>query len=161
MVNSKNNLRSGEVARQVGISPDTLRLYERKGLLSPLRLPNGYRCYSPNTLTRVRVIRAALLIGFTLDELAEILKVRDSGGQPCLRVRELAETKMHALRQQIEQLTSLREHLREVLEDWDRQIKRTPAHKPAGLLEQLASATGNARALPPHVYAALAKETAK
>jgi len=74
------------LAKLVGISTDTLRLYERKGLLrSPMRTDNGYRCYSPDCIVRLRLIRAALSIGFTLDELAKILKIRDAGGAPCTR----------------------------------------------------------------------------
>ena len=67
-------LRSGELAGLAGVSRDTLRHYERRGLL-PLtqRSQNGYRRYSPETLTRVWLIRGALGIGFTVEELREIL----------------------------------------------------------------------------------------
>jgi DNA-binding transcriptional MerR regulator len=160
-MSSKSSLRSGEVARLMGISADTVRMYERKGLLAPHRAANGYRCYSEESVARVRLIRAALSIGFKIDELARILKVRDSGGAPCRAVRELAQSKVRALDSQIEQLTSLRAQLRQVLKDWDRQLKAMPAGQRAGLLERLVSACSNARALPPHFYAALSKEAGK
>ncbi len=153
-------LRSGRLAKLVGVSPDTLRLYERKGLLqSPLRSANGYRCYSSDSVARVRLIRAALSIGFTLDELTKILKIRDSGGAPCHQVRAMASSKLHALEQHIQQLSDLRNRLREVLCAWDHQLEQTPAQKRAGLLELLAATPNKPGALPPHFYAALTKET--
>ena len=81
-VATKRVLRSGDLAKQLGISPDTLRLYERKGLLQrPPRSENGYRSYPPEAINRIRVIRAALSIGFTIDELAGIFSQRDRGGR--------------------------------------------------------------------------------
>ena len=75
-------LRSGEVARRAGVSADTLRHYEQRGLLGkPRRLANGYRAYPPEALDRVLLIQRALAVGFTLDELAELLRARD-GGRP-------------------------------------------------------------------------------
>src|SRR6185295_15337497 len=87
--------RSGELARLAGVSPDTLRHYERKRLLQrPRRSANGYREYPPSTLDRVHLVRRALAVGFTLDELARILSVRDQGGAPCRQVRALAGEKL-------------------------------------------------------------------
>src|SRR5947209_17576098 len=79
-------LRSGELARQAGVSPDTLRHYERRGLLPPpQRSAAGYRLYSNEALGRVRLIRGALSTGFTVNELGAILADRDRGGAPCRR----------------------------------------------------------------------------
>jgi DNA-binding transcriptional MerR regulator len=65
----QNRLRSGELAQLAGVSPDTLRHYERKGLLAaPHRSPNGYREYPASALDRVRLIRRALAVGFTLSD---------------------------------------------------------------------------------------------
>ncbi|MGC2193781.1 MAG: heavy metal-responsive transcriptional regulator [Terriglobales bacterium] len=154
-------LRSGALARQLGVSPDTLRLYERKGLLRPpLRSSNGYRCYPPESVDRVRLIRAALSIGFTLDELASILKIRDAGGSPCNKVRDFAASKLQGVDQHIQQLIELRDQLREVLRTWDQILEQTPGDKKAGLLEALAtSSAGKTRHLAPHFYAAVTKET--
>jgi len=155
-------LRSGMLAKLVGVSPDTLRLYERRGLLpAPLRSTNGYRCYSADAHLRVRLIRAALSIGFTLDELAQILKSRDRGGAPCHKVRNLAASKLKTLEQQIEHLRALRDQLRELLEGWDSLLAQTPKSGRANLLEKLAAAPENSRTLPPYFYAAIAKETRK
>jgi len=156
-------LRSGALARALGVSTDTLRLYERKGLLSPpVRASNGYRCYTPDSVARVRLIRAALAIGFTLDELAKILKIRDSGGVPCNHVRDLASRKLRGLEQQIQQLIALRDQLRELLQTWDGTLQHAPRNQRAGLLEALAdNSPGKTRALPAHLYARIAKETTR
>ena len=70
-------LRAGELARASGVSTDTLRHYERKGVLpAPRRSPNGYREYPAEALARVLLVRRALAVGFTLDELAQILRAR-------------------------------------------------------------------------------------
>ena len=154
---------SRELSRLIGVSTDTLRLYERRGLLpSPARAANGYRLYSRNAVERVRLIRSALAIGFTLEELEPILKLRDSGGTPCRRVRDLAEKKLMNLELRLEELGELRNQIRKVLASWDRSLKETPQSRPAGLLQSLAlSSPGPACKLPPHVMAALTKEAGR
>ena len=75
-----NSMRSGELAQAAGVSRDALRYYERHHLLPAAeRAQNGYRRYPPQALARVRLIRAALGIGFTVEELAEIFSARDRG----------------------------------------------------------------------------------
>lgn len=160
-LNTKPPLRSGDLARQVGVSPDTLRLYERKGLLSPPpRSANGYRCYAPTAVDRVRLIQAGLSIGFTIAELAEILAMRDRGGTPCTQVRELAETKLASLNRHILELVELRDELHRILMDWDRALRSTARGKRAGLLEALASASpGRRQTLAPQFYSSLAMKS--
>jgi DNA-binding transcriptional MerR regulator len=155
---TKPPLRSGELARLVGISPDTLRLYERKGLLPcPPRSTNGYRSYPPEVVDRIRLIRAALSIGFTLDELANILVMRDGEGVPCGHVRQLAGAKLDSLNRYIGQLVELRDQLSVVLKQWDGALKKTPRGERAGLLELLAADAGSrSRKLSPQLYSSLA-----
>ena len=129
---------SGELARLAGVSADTLRHYERLKLLPiPPRSPGNYRLYPTEALQRVHLIRHALAIGFSLEELSRILKVRDAGGTPCRQVKQLLEGKLSQLDMQISDLLGLREDLRIVLKEWDAQIARTPDGKPARLLETL------------------------
>ncbi len=137
-----------------------MRLYERKGLLlPPLRSTNGYRCYSPESVARVRLIRAAVSIGFTLDELAAILKIRNAGGTPCRKVRDLAACKLLGLEHQIQQMNDLRDQLRAVLEKWDGLLEHTSKNERANLLEKLAaSPSRESTTLPRHFYAALTRE---
>jgi len=159
-VKSQYALRSGALAKLVGVSADTLRLYERKGVLrAPLRTDNGYRCYSHDAVARVRMIRAALSIGFTLDELAKILKIRDAGGAPCRKVRDLVGAKLQGVEQHIQQLVALRDQLCEVLRAWDGLLEHARHGTRAGLLEALAASPEKPRSLPPHVYAAVMKES--
>jgi DNA-binding transcriptional MerR regulator len=133
-------LRSGELARQAGVSADTLRHYERMKLLAaPKRSAGNYRMYLPDALDRVRLIRRALGVGFSLAELVKILKVRDGGGAPCRQVKRLLEEKLRDVNEQIAELVAMREHLGTVLEDWERRLEGTPEGKPARLLESLSA----------------------
>src|SRR4051812_46940838 len=71
---SGDGLRSGQVAAVAGVNLPTLRYYERRGLLAqPQRTLGGHRLYPPETVTLVRVIKAAQRLGFTLDEVADLL----------------------------------------------------------------------------------------
>ena len=79
-------MRIGEVAREVGISVDTVRVYDRRGLLpQSVRTANGYREFPPSTVRRLRVIRSALAVGLTLRELAEFFAQRERGRRPARR----------------------------------------------------------------------------
>jgi DNA-binding transcriptional MerR regulator len=129
-------LRSGELAGLAGVSRDTLRHYERRGLL-PLtqRSPNGYRHYPPETLLRIRLIRGALGIGFTVEELRGILQSRDRGVAPCHQVHALALEKAQALELRIAELTGLQKALKNAIRSWTRKLKSTAPGKRAGLLE--------------------------
>lgn len=131
-------LRSGELARLTGVSPDTLRHYERLKLLAvPRRSSGNYRLYPPDTVDRVRLIRRALAVGFSLPELARILKVRDAGGAPCRQAKRLLEEKLSQVEQQLTDLGAMRDHLRIVLKDWDDRLSTTQDGKQARLLETL------------------------
>jgi len=131
-------LRASELARQAGVSTDTLRLYERKGLLPKARRsPNGYREYGPEACARVRLVRQAVAIGFTLDELVRVFKVRDQGGVPCRDVRALGARKLERLDARLAELTLARERLREVISRWDAILAATPRGARAALLEAL------------------------
>lgn len=139
---SEKTLSVGELARRAGVSADTLRHYERKGVVAPPpRGANGYRRYPEQTLNRVELIRRALGLGFTLDDLAGVLRVRDRGGIPCGRVRALAATKLEDVEVRLRELVTLRNELRAALRAWDKQLAKTPAGKRAGLLDSLPNAS--------------------
>lgn len=136
----KEFLRAGELARAAGVSTDTLRHYERKGVLArPRRSANGYREYPAAALARVRLVRRALAVGFTLDELARILRARERGGAPCREVRELAARKLAGVEERLRELVAVREELRAALADWDSRLSKTEAGERARLLESLAA----------------------
>ena len=99
------SLSSGALAKQVGVSTDTLRYYERQGLLPlPPRAENGYRRYARGAVDRVRLIRRALSLGISLEELGRLLRVRDRGGTPCATARALLAEKLKALDMRLAEL---------------------------------------------------------
>ena len=131
-------LSSGELADLAGVSRDTLRHYERKGVLPrPLRGHNAYRQYPPEALQRVQLVRRALSVGFTLYELAKVLKLRDAGGAPCEEVRNLAAQKLLNVQDQLRELTKLRDDLQETLSEWDARLADRTNGKRVNLLESL------------------------
>jgi len=133
-------VRIGEVARHADVSPATVRLYERKGLLRrAVRTPGGYRQFPPDTLERLRLIQCALAVGFTIEELSRILRRRDSGGTPCREVYVLAKRKLAALTRRRRELDRLCRLLESTLRNWTRALSKTPRGKPAGLLQSLSS----------------------
>jgi DNA-binding transcriptional MerR regulator len=141
----KRNFRSGDLARAAGVSADTLRHYERLGILKrPPRTEGGYRSYPPEALDRVHLIRNALASGFTLRELTTILRVRDAGGLHANKWLNSRE-KVHQLEIQITQLARLRDSLKLTIREWDGRLKRMPNGGHARLLESLTSSTKSAR----------------
>ena len=135
----KTNLRSGELAGLAGVSTDTLRHYERKGVLAaPRRSRNGYREYPTESLDRVLLVRRALGVGFTLDELARILRERDGGRAPCREVREMAAAKLAEVEERLKEMATVRDELRTTIKDWDARLARTASDNQARLLETLA-----------------------
>jgi len=148
-----SSMRSGELANAAGVSRDALRYYERHRLLpAAQRAQNGYRCYPPQALARVRLIRAALSIGFTVDELAEIFSARDRGMAPCQQVHALAIEKAHTLELRIKELTALHHALQNAIRSWSKKLKSTGPGKRAGLLEMfLANHPESAQAVSPLV----------
>jgi len=129
-------LRSGELARLAGVSTDLLRHYERIGVMPrPERTLNGYRQYPTTALDRVHAPRRSLTLGFSLRELARIFAVRDRGGAPCRKVRDLAEKKLRQVEQSLMGMKVLRRQLRDTLLDWDRRLGKTRAGRRAGLIE--------------------------
>ena len=130
-------MRSGELARHAGLSTDTLRYYERKGVLpKPVRTGSGYRNYDAAALARVQLIQRALSVGFSIEELAEVLAIRSRGDIPCQRVRELARQKVITLQERITDLQQLVRDMRTLLRDWDRRIARSKG-RCAHLLESI------------------------
>src|ERR1044071_265162 len=137
-VSGNGALSSGELADLAGVSRDTLRHYERKGVLPrPLRGHNSYRQYPREELQRGQLVRRARSVGFTLDELARVLRVRDAGGAPCEEVRRLATQKLLDVQDQLRELSELRDDLQKTLSDWDARLARRARGQRANLLESL------------------------
>ena len=104
-------LRTGDVAEQAGVNIQTLRYYERRGLLAePVRSIGGHRLYPPDTVALLQVIKAAQRLGFTLDEVAELL---DAGRRrhPSGSLRQRAIGKIAEIDAKIADLTAIRSTL--------------------------------------------------
>ena len=126
------------LADACGVSPDTLRHYERLGLLPrTTRTSAGYRRFPPESVERVRLIQRALAVGFSLRELAAVLERRERGEPPCRRVRALVGERLAALETRLQELTILRDEMRLLVRDWDARLARTPEGQRARLLDVL------------------------
>lgn len=109
-------MRIGEAAEAAGVPAQTIRFYEREGLLPPPRRgPNGYRDYDDSTLNRLRFIRSAQAAGLTLVEIASILDLRGEGAVPCAHVQTLLSTKLHDVQARQRELAVLEAELEELI----------------------------------------------
>jgi MerR family transcriptional regulator, copper efflux regulator len=135
---SSNALHSGELARLTGVSADTLRHYEKLGILPISQRTNGgYRIFSPSSIERVQLAQRALQIGFSLAEVSEILRTRDNGGFPCHRVLKLIEDKLRSVSQEITELRRTQAYMRKLVREWRGKLKHTPPRSRAMLLHSL------------------------
>lgn len=109
-------LRIGELARQTGVTPETLRYYERLGLVTPLhRTPAGYRLYDPSAVRQVGFVHQAQTLGLTLAEVREVVRTAAAGARPCAEVRAMLRGHLRAVDARIAALRSLRRTLARAL----------------------------------------------
>ena len=103
-----DTLRTSEVAAQAGVNVQTLRYYERRGILeAPRRGSSGYRDYPRETVRIVRFIKRAQELGFTLMEIEELLRLRQDQTATCAEVRKAASSKIENIDQKIKSLQSM------------------------------------------------------
>lgn len=109
-------LRTAEVAEQAGVNVETLRFYERKGILAePPRRASGYREYPPETVERVRFIKRAQELGFSLKEVQDLLDLRQTARAKAGRVRKVAEAKLEEIDHKIRDLEAMKKSLTDLL----------------------------------------------
>ncbi len=109
-------LRIGRVADLAGVGVETIRFYEREGLVpQPPRRPSGYRQYPPDTVDRIRFIKRAKELGFTLREIRELLHLRTSSGGRCEDVRRRAESKVVEIEGKIRDLEAMQRALESLI----------------------------------------------
>jgi DNA-binding transcriptional MerR regulator len=114
-----SGLRRGQVAAAVGVNIETLRYYERRGLLAePARSPGGHRLYPPEAVTVLRVVKAAQRLGFTLDEVADLLELgrHRHGKRVDAGLQQRAGEKLVAVEERIADLVTIRENLAAALD---------------------------------------------
>ena len=113
----------GRVARAAAVDVQTVRYYERLGLLPAAeRAPSGYRVYSSSAVERLRFIRQAQGLGFRLEEIREILRIKYTGQAPCKCVRDTLQRKLEEVEEQMADLARFRKRLKATL----KQAQRLP-----------------------------------
>ncbi|HEV8605534.1 MAG TPA: heavy metal-responsive transcriptional regulator [Tepidisphaeraceae bacterium] len=107
-----SRLTSGQVARRGGVNLESIRFYEREGLLpKPPRRANGYRAFTEDDVRRVCFIKRAQELGFSLKEIAELLALRSHSDSTCSQVRSHAEAKIADIDGKISELRKIRKEL--------------------------------------------------
>lgn len=109
-------LTRGGVAREGGVNSETIRYYERRGLLPKAqRLPTGYRAFQPDAVRRIRFIKRAQELGFSLKEVKELLSLRAAPKARCADVRTRAEGKIRDIEAKIHALRSMKRALEKLV----------------------------------------------
>jgi len=105
-------MRTSEVADQAGVNVETLRYYERRGLLpEPPRRESGYRIYGQDAVRIVRFVKRAQELGFTLDDVESLLELSDGGPESCDAAQQLASRRIAELDRRIADLRAMRDSL--------------------------------------------------
>lgn len=116
-----------EIARRSGVSADTVRYYSKIGMLKPgTNENNGYHTYGNRDVRRLRFIRAAKALGFTLSEIRKIFSDAESGQSPCPRVRALIEKHIEETEARLAELTVLRQKMQQALQAWKHMQDQEP-----------------------------------
>ena len=111
-------MKIGEVAREAGVSVDTVRFYERRGVLpAAARRPSGYRAFDESTVERIRLARSLRQLGFTLDEVVDALRAHDAGGATCASERWRLEAVVDRIDVRIAELRRTRRGTVRAIED--------------------------------------------
>ena len=121
----------GQVANQTGLSIDTIRFYEKQGLLGrSLRTEGGFRLFGAGHIETLKFVRKAQQLGFSLNEIRELLILRPDHIPACSHVKELRDQKLTAVRQRITELRGLELSLERALRKCKRELKTaTPGHE--------------------------------
>lgn len=133
---SEKPLLIGRLAKLSGVKPDTIRFYERSGLLpKPSRTASGYRVYNDNALRQVRFIRKAQSLGFSLDEIRRIMNLRGQGKETCRCVIAMAEATLAETEAKLQELSKFKESLATNLKRWRRRRRGPIAAEFCALIE--------------------------
>lgn len=128
------HLKIGELARLTGTGIETLRYYERLGLLDPAgRTAGGYRLFGPEAIERLQFIRKAQSLGFSLAEIQSLINHKRNGENPCSEVRAIVRNRLHEISKKIDQLIAYRDELAAALAEWEK-LGEVPGHV-CGLIE--------------------------
>lgn len=127
-----DTLKIGDVAKKTGLSIDTIRFYEKQGLLkSPSRSEGGFRLFQEKDIANLRLIRSGQSLGFSLDEIRELLSIRNGLSSPCAEVKRLLEQKLTSVREKIAELNSLEGEITTALSECKQTLRRASSKKQA------------------------------
>lgn len=116
--NASKSLTIGQLAKAAGVNIQTIRFYERMGILRPqARLESGYRIYNDESLKRLHFIRQAKDLGFSLNEIQSLLSLRVRSADRCTQVRSRAEKKLKDVQQKLAHLKKLERTLKRLISD--------------------------------------------
>lgn len=138
-------LQIGVVAQQAGLTVDAIRFYEKSGLLKrPPRTEGGYRLFRPQDIADLKFIRKAQELGFSLQEIREMLFLQGEHLKACEHVRELLEQKLLSVHRKIEELQALEKSLAGALQKCKRELKQSVGHEECcPVLQELRQTNGN------------------
>jgi DNA-binding transcriptional MerR regulator len=127
-----------EVARLLGITADTVRFYTRIKILNPTKSKaNGYREYSEKDVNRLRFVLSARLLGFSVEDIQEILSHADKKKSPCPTVRRLIDQRLHDTEQQFKETLQLRDRMQRAVLEWGQKPDKAPTgHMLCHLIEE-------------------------
>jgi DNA-binding transcriptional MerR regulator len=120
-------MRVNELSRRIHLRPEIIRYYTRIGLLTPSRHPvNRYRLFAEADVKRLHFIRRAKRLGYTLAEIAEILRESSKGKSPCPRVRDIIRRRIKENRKELDEIAALQMRMEKALAKWNRMPDGTP-----------------------------------
>ena len=131
-------MKVSEVAKSLGITADTVRFYTRIKVLTPNKSKaNGYREYSDNDVKRLRFVLSARQLGFSVEDIQEILSHADNQQSPCPTVRHLIEQRLYETEDRLKETLRLKGRMQQALLDWSRKPEKAPTgHMICHLIEE-------------------------
>src|SRR6266516_5614391 len=122
---TNRTIRTSDLAHRIGVQPETIRYYERRGLLPRLqRASSGYRIYTPEHLERVEFIKKCQTLGFSLDQIRELIELKFFGNSPCQHVHDLLLDKIREVAEQVQRLQTFQHDLQTYARECKKTLKR-------------------------------------
>jgi DNA-binding transcriptional MerR regulator len=132
-----------QLATRCDVTPETVRYYSRVGLLHPERHPdNGYKLFEFDNVQKLRFIRQAKLLGYTLTEIEQVLHHSMQGDSPCPMVRDFIQRRIETNKAKIKELTTLQKRMKAALKEWENKPDGMPdGHSICHLIESFTEDT--------------------
>ncbi|MCG8382429.1 MAG: MerR family transcriptional regulator [Gammaproteobacteria bacterium] len=127
-----------ELAKRLGVTAETVRFYTRIGVLNPIKnQTNGYREYSDKDYRRLRFVLSARQLGFSVEDIKEILAHSDKKKSPCPTVRRLIDQRLYEIDQRFRETLQLRERMQRAMSEWNQKPDKAPTgHMICHLIEE-------------------------